>query len=90
MSGPNLNIPTKMTDTESVARLEVTPGRYLHFKGKEYEVLHIALDCDTQKPYVVYRALYGTFGVWLRSLEDFTSIVNKDGIEVQRFVRKAT
>lgn len=52
--------------------------KYLHFKGKEYEVLAVALNCeDPLKKVVVYKQLYesenpiGT--IWVRSLEDFAS-----------------
>lgn len=56
---------------------EPNPGeRYLHFKGKEYEVIAVAKDCDNpEKRFVVYKQLYqsenpvGT--VWIRGLEDF-------------------
>jgi hypothetical protein len=50
--------------------------RYLHFKGKEYEVIAIARDCDNpERKIVVYKQLYESqnpFGtIWTRSLEDF-------------------
>lgn len=35
------------------------PGRYRHFKGKEYELLFLATHSETLEPMVVYRALYG-------------------------------
>ena len=42
------------------------PGRYRHFKGKEYELLYLATHSETLEPMVVYRALYGERGVWVR------------------------
>ncbi len=42
------------------------PGRYRHFKGKEYELLFVATHSETLEPMVVYRALYGERGVWVR------------------------
>lgn len=44
----------------------IKPGRYRHFKGKEYEVLYIATHSETREKMVVYRALYGERGVWVR------------------------
>lgn len=43
----------------------IKPGRYRHFKGKEYEVLYIATHSETREKMVVYRALYGERGVWV-------------------------
>ena len=43
-------------------------GKYRHFKGGEYQVLGVALHSETQEPYVVYRALYGEGGLWIRPL----------------------
>ena len=42
------------------------PGRYRHFKGNEYELLYVARHSETMEPMVVYRALYGERGVWVR------------------------
>lgn len=42
------------------------PGRYRHFKGGEYECLGLALHSETLAPVVVYRALYGSCGLWVR------------------------
>lgn len=42
------------------------PGRYRHFKGKEYELLFLATHSETLEPMVVYRALYGERGIWVR------------------------
>lgn len=66
---------------------DVQPGRYLHFKGNHYEVLHVARHCDTQQYFVVYKALYGEEGLWIRSLRDFTAIVDRDGVCQPRFKR---
>lgn len=66
---------------------DVTPGRYRHFKGGEYEVVLVARDVETEEPVVVYQALYGERGHWVRSLADFTAWVSRDGHEGPRFVR---
>ena len=44
----------------------VQPGRYRHYKGQEYEVLGVARHSETEEEYVVYRALYGDCGLWIR------------------------
>jgi arsenate reductase len=67
----------------------VMPGRYRHFKGGEYEVVLVARDVETEEPVVVYQALYGERGHWVRSLADFTAWVSRDGYEGPRFVRAA-
>jgi hypothetical protein len=48
------------------AAAAIQPGIYRHFKGNEYEVLEIARHSETLEPMVVYRALYGEGGVWVR------------------------
>ena len=45
---------------------EIRPGRYRHFKGKEYEVLGVARHSETEEEYVVYRQLYGEHSLWVR------------------------
>ena len=50
----------------------IKPGRYRHFKGKEYEVL-------------VYRALYGDFGLWVRPVSMWNEAVERDGKTFRRF-----
>lgn len=49
----------------------VSPGRYRHYKGGEYEVLGMARHSETLAPMVVYRALYGEQGLWVRPAEMF-------------------
>ncbi|MFS0730061.1 DUF1653 domain-containing protein [Curtobacterium sp. 1P10AnD] len=69
------------------ASASVEPGRYRHFKGGEYEVVLVAKDVETEEPVVVYQALYGERGHWVRSLADFTAWVSRDGYEGPRFAR---
>ena len=47
----------------------VRPGRYRHFKGNEYQVLGVARHSETEEEMVVYRALYGEGGLWVRPAE---------------------
>ena len=53
-------------------------GIYKHFKGDLYLVEDIAVDSETEKLMVVYRALYGENTLYVRNLEMFTSLVDKD------------
>lgn len=67
------------------------PGIYRHFKGNEYQLLYIAKHSETEEPMVVYRALYGEGGVWVRPLPMWTEHVERDGYSGPRFafVREA-
>lgn len=62
------------------------PGIYVHYKGAHYEVLGVAHHSETEEPLVVYRALYGDYGLWVRPLEMFCETVEVQGEPVPRFV----
>ena len=64
---------------------EIRPGRYRHFKGKEYEVIGLARHSETQEEMVVYRALYGDFGLWVRPARMWNETVERDGKTFRRF-----
>ena len=64
---------------------EIKAGRYRHFKGNEYEVLYVAKHSETEEEMVVYRALYGDFGVWVRPASMWNETVERDGKKMQRF-----
>ena len=63
----------------------VKKGIYQHFKGQRYEVLDVARHSETGEEYVVYRALYGERGLWLRPLEMFVESIERDGRVLERF-----
>ena len=63
----------------------IKPGRYRHFKGKEYEVLGVARHSETEEELVVYRALYGDFGLWVRPVSMWNETVERDGKSFCRF-----
>ena len=63
----------------------IKPGRYRHFKGKEYEVLGVARHSETEEELVVYRALYGDFGLWVRPVSRWNETVERDGKTFRRF-----
>jgi hypothetical protein len=64
---------------------ELKAGRYRHFKGKEYEVITVAKDSETLEEMVVYRALYGECGYWVRPLTMFCETVTVEGQTMPRF-----
>ncbi|MBR2640278.1 MAG: DUF1653 domain-containing protein [Oscillospiraceae bacterium] len=63
----------------------IKPGRYRHFKGNEYEVIGTAKHSETLEEMVVYRALYGEFGLWVRPASMWEETVERDGKTYQRF-----
>lgn len=65
---------------------EIRPGRYRHFKGNEYEVLGVAKHSETLEPMVVYRALYGEGGLWVRPLSMWSEQVEREDYSGPRFV----
>lgn len=64
---------------------EVKPGIYRHFKGNRYRVLYLARHSETLEWLVVYQALYGDGGIWVRPMEQWFETVERDGIKSQRF-----
>ena len=65
----------------------IKPGRYRHFKGNEYEVIGTARHSETLEELVVYRALYGERGLWVRPAAMWCETVEWDGKVQPRFVR---
>lgn len=64
---------------------ELKLGRYRHFKGNEYEVLGIARHSETEEEMVVYRALYGKGGLWVRPAAMWNETVERNGKSLKRF-----
>lgn len=64
---------------------DIKAGKYRHFKGNEYEVLYLARHSETLETMVVYRALYGEFGVWVRPAAMWNETVERDGKTYKRF-----
>lgn len=65
--------------------MELKPGKYRHFKGMEYEVIGVARHSETEEPMVVYRALYGEGGLWVRPLAMWTEEVHREEYHGPRF-----
>lgn len=65
---------------------QLKPGIYRHYKGNDYEVIGVARHSETEEWMVVYRTLYGDYGLWVRPFEMFTETVTLDsGKTVPRF-----
>ena len=65
---------------------EIRPGRYRHFKGGEYQVLGVAKHSETLEPMVVYQALYGEGGLWVRPAAMWNETVERGGQTFRRFI----
>lgn len=63
----------------------IKPGRYRHFKGREYEVIGVAKHSETLEEMVVYRQLYGEHGLWVRPASMWEETVECDGKTYKRF-----
>ena len=64
---------------------EIKIGRYRHFKGNEYQVLHLAKHSETLETMVVYQALYGERGIWVRPAAMWNEMVELNGRVQKRF-----
>ncbi len=73
--------PTQRGDTW----MKPIPGIYRHYKGQDYEVLDVAQHSETEEEFVVYRALYGERGLWVRPLSLFQAPVAREVQSVDRF-----
>ena len=58
---------------------------YRHFKGNIYKVLHIAKHSETLEDIVVYQAMYGEKGIWVRPKKMFEEVIERDGKTFRRF-----
>ena len=73
--------------TYEEAAAAIPPGRYRYFKGRDYEVIAVARHSETEAPMVVYRALYGEGGMWVRPAGMWNETVERGGKTYKRFYR---
>ena len=64
---------------------DIPLGVYRHFKGNRYQVVDLARHSETEEWMVVYRALYGEHGLWVRPASMWLETVERDGQRFQRF-----
>lgn len=65
--------------------MQVQPGIYRHFKGNLYKVMGMAKHSETLEDMVIYQALYGEFGIWVRPASMFFETIEHQGQAVDRF-----
>ena len=65
--------------------MTIRPGMYKHYKGNLYQVLGMSRHSETLEEMVVYQALYGSYGLWVRPAALFMGALSVDGVEVPRF-----
>ena len=66
--------------------MDIKLGKYRHFKGKEYEAIGIAKHSETLEPMVVYKALYGDGGIWVRPAHMWNETVDREDYQGPRFI----
>ena len=75
-----------MNNTKNADEIRsISQGIYRHYKGNLYQVLHTAQHSETEEALVVYRCLYGEYGVWVRPLSLFSETITRDGQQIPRF-----
>jgi hypothetical protein len=75
----------KSASTKAGTAMTVVAGVYRHYKGQSYRVLGTARHSETMEPLVVYQALYGERGLWVRPAAMFSEIIEVNGAPVARF-----
>jgi len=65
--------------------MELIPGIYRHFKGNLYRLIGTAKHSETLEPMVVYEALYGEGGLWVRPAHMWTEQVDREDYHGPRF-----
>ena len=66
--------------------MELKPGKYRHFKGKEYSLIGVAAHSETLEPMVVYEALYGDGGLWVRPAAMWEEWGDREDYQGPRFI----
>ena len=82
---PDENLKSHESMTALPPLPDLTPGLYRHYKGNDYVVIAVARHSETLEPVVVYRALYGEGGLWVRPYAMFSEDVVVEGQAMRRF-----
>ena len=77
----NPSLPHIISSKKIIMKL----GIYQHYSGKYYQVLGISRHSETLEDFVVYQALYGDFGLWVRPIHMFSEKIQYESREVSRF-----
>lgn len=75
----------KIEERAEPVQPEFTKGRYQHYKGMLYDLIDVVHHSETREPLVLYRALYGAHGLWVRPFTMFFEDVVIDGVVTPRF-----
>ena len=90
-NGPSFDMSTNSNGNKNITYEEavasILPGKYRHYKGNKYEVICIARHSETTEPMVVYRALYGDHGVWVRPAYMWNEVVDVGEARIKRFTK---
>ena len=70
---------------EGITPILPQPGVYRHYKGNHYLLLYVARHSETRESLVVYQALYGERGIWVRPLAMWDELVMCTEVSVPRF-----
>lgn len=65
--------------------MSIQAGIYQHYKGQQYRVFGVAQHSENEEQLVVYQALYGAYGLWVRPLSMFIEQVKVAGMQQPRF-----
>ena len=69
----------------SIVAVELKPGIYQHYSGKQYEVIGVCRHSESLEELVIYRAQYEPYDYWVRPLKMFLEEVVIEGKEMPRF-----
>ena len=64
---------------------QIPLGVYRHYKGNEYEIIGFAKHSETLEEMVIYKALYGEKGIWVRPASMWNDPISIEGKTVSRF-----
>lgn len=74
-----------MLNPETEEKSKLIGCEFVHFKGRHYRLEGFAKDSETLEEMVVYRALYGEGGLWVRPAKMFFETIARDGKTMKRF-----